>query len=162
MSVNVQRIEVGPGSDEYVEEAWELKERIRTQEGILRQRRHFFTTAYERATVFLYRDQRTDQLIGFATVRRDGYILFLAVDQAYRGEGFGRRLVASVAEKHHTVTCHARTTNDEALKFYQSLGFEVKRHIEGYYEDGGDAYYLQLGEAPSIRERLADRLRFSD
>ena len=162
MSVNVQRVVVGPGSDEHVKEAWELKERIRTQEGILRQRRHFFMTAYERATVFCYRNRGDDQLIGFATVRRDGYILFLAVDQAYRGQGFGRRLVASVAEEHRTVTCHARTTNEGALKFYRSLGFEVKRHIDGYYEDGGDAYYLQLGEAPSIRERLVNRLRLSD
>ena len=162
MSINVQRFEVPPGSDEYVERAWKLKERIRRNEGVLRQRRSFFTTAYGRATAFLYFDRSSDCLVGFATVRRDGYILFLAVDEAYRGQGFGQRLVASVADEHNTVTCHARTTNSEALGFYESLGFEVKQRIDGYYEDGGDAYYLQLGESPSIRERLADRLNLGE
>jgi len=162
VSINVQRLEVGPGEDDYVERAWQLKERIRRRDGVLRQRRNFFTTAYRRATVFLYLDRSSDRLVGFATVRRDGYILFLAVDEDYRGQGFGKRLVASVAEKHTTVTCHARTTNRDALAFYESLGFEVKQRIEGYYEDGGDAYYLQLGEAPSIRERLADRLHLGE
>jgi ribosomal-protein-alanine N-acetyltransferase len=162
VSINVQRLEVPPGNDEYVERAWQLKERIRRSEGVLRQRRSFFTTAYERATVFLYLDRSSDRLVGFATVRRDGYILFLAVDEKYRGQGFGQRLVASVADQHTTVTCHARTTNTEALSFYESLGFEVEQRIEGYYEDGGDAYYLQLGDAPSIRERLAERLNLGE
>ena len=162
MSINVQRLEVEPGDDDYVDRAWQLKERIRRREGVLRQRRNFFTTAYRRATVFLYLDRSSDRLVGFATVRRDGYILFLAVDEDYRGQGFGKRLVASVAEKHATVTCHARTTNRDALAFYELLGFEVKQRVDGYYEDGGDAYYLQLGEAPSIRERLADRLHLGE
>jgi ribosomal protein S18 acetylase RimI-like enzyme len=162
VSINVQRVEVPPGSDDYVDQAWQLKERIRRSEGVLQQRRGFFTTAYGRATVFLYLDRSADSLVGFATVRRDGYILFLAVDHEYRGQGFGRRLVASVADDHSTVTCHARTTNSEALEFYESLGFEVKQCIDSYYEDGGDAYYLQLGDSPSIRERLADRLNLNE
>ena len=159
MSINIQRVEVGPGSDEYVERAWLLKERIRRREGVLRQRKNFFRSAYERSTVYLYTDRSTDRLVGFAAVRRDGYILFLAVDEDYRGQGFGRRLVASVAQEYSTVTCHARATNEEALGFYRQLGFEIKRRVENYYEDGGDAYYLQLGEEESIRERLAKRLR---
>jgi ribosomal-protein-alanine N-acetyltransferase len=162
VSINVQRVEVPPGSDDYVTQAWQLKERIRRSEGVLRQRRGFFTTAYGRATVFLYIDRSSEQLVGFATVRRDGYILFLAVDEDYRGQGFGRRLVASVAEQHTAVTCHARTTNSKALAFYESLGFEVERQVDSYYEDGGDAYYLRLGDSPSIRERLIDRLNLGN
>ena len=158
MSINIQRLEVGPGNDEYVERAWLLKERIRRRDGVLRQRKNFFQSAYERSTVYLYADQSNDRLIGFAAVRRDGYILFLAVDEDYRGQGFGRRLVASVAQEHATVTCHARTTNEEALTFYRRLGFETKRRVDNYYEDGGNAYYLQLGDDESIRERLARRL----
>ena len=155
MSINIQRLEVGPGNDEYIERAWRLKERIRRSEGVLRQRKNFFRNAYERSTVYLYADRSHDRLIGFAAVRRDGYILFLAVDEDYQGQGFGERLVASVAEDHNSVSCHARTTNEGALKFYQQLGFEIQRRIDGYYEDGGDAYYLQLGDDEGIRERLA-------
>lgn len=159
MSVNIRRLEVAPGSDDYVEEAWGLKERIRRSEGVLRQRKNFFTNAYTRSRVFLYVDETKGRLIGFATVRRDGYLLFLAVDEAYRGQGFGKRLVACVAEEFGRVTCHARTTNRNALNFYRSLGFEVARRVENYYEDGGDAYYLQLGEDEGIREKLANLLR---
>ena len=159
MSVNVRQRVVDPGSDEYVRQAWDLKERIREEEGVLRQRRHFFKNAYKRSTVYSYVDECSDRLIGFAAVRRDGYILFLAIDRKYRDEGFGKRLVARVAEDYSSVTCHARTTNDEALSFYDHLGFQIKRRIDDYYEDGGDAYYLQLGEEDGIRDRLASLLR---
>jgi ribosomal protein S18 acetylase RimI-like enzyme len=158
VSVNVRRCVVSPGSDEHAEAAWRLKERIRREDGVLRQRRRFFQNAYKRSTVYLYRDEGVDRLVGFAAVRRDGYILFLAVSPDYRGEGFGERLVACVAEEHSAVTCHARTTNQEALQFYRHLGFDVQRRIDGYYEDGGDAYYLRLGETGGIRERLANLL----
>jgi ribosomal protein S18 acetylase RimI-like enzyme len=156
VSVNVRRRVVSPGNDECAETAWDLKETIRVEEGVLRQRRRFFESAYKRSTVYLYFDRGIDRLIGFAAVRRDGYILFLAVGPEYRGEGFGKRLVASVADDYSTVTCHARTRNREALQFYRHLGFEVTRRIDSYYEDGGDAYYLQLGEEEGIRDRLAN------
>ncbi len=159
MSVNVDRRVVPPGDDEYLERAWRLKERIRTNEGVLRQRRSFFRSAYTRSTVYIYVDEIEGELIGFATVRRDGYILFLAVDGRYREQGFGERLVASAAEDHDSVTCHARATNEGALVFYEKLGFETERRIESYYEDGGDAFYLRLGDQPSIRDRLARLLR---
>ena len=159
VSINIQRLEVGPGNDEYVERAWQLKERIRRSEGVLRQRKNFFRNAYERSTAYIYADRSHDRLIGFAAVRRDGYILFLAVDEDYQGQGFGKRLVASVADEYKSVTCHARTTNQDALEFYQNLGFEIERRIDSYYEDGGDAYYLKLGDNESIRERLASFIR---
>ncbi|QSG06862.1 GNAT family N-acetyltransferase [Halapricum desulfuricans] len=156
MSINVDTRVVDRGSDEYVGEAWELKERIRRSEGVLRQRRRFFENAYRRSKVYVYLNRaRERKLIGFAAVRRDGYVLFLAVDEQYRGEGFGKRLVARVAEDYDAVTCHARTTNDEAISFYQHVGFEIQRRIDDYYEDGGDAYYLKLGEDGSIADRLS-------
>jgi ribosomal protein S18 acetylase RimI-like enzyme len=154
VSVNVRRLVVGSGDDTYGTRAWRLKERIRKADGVLRQRKSFFDNAYERSEVFCYIDESRDRLIGFAAVRRDGYILFLAVAEEYRDQGFGKRLVASVAEEYGTVTCHARTTNRDALRFYRHLGFEVRRRIDSYYEDGGDAYYLKLGEEEGIRERL--------
>ena len=93
-------------------------------------------------------------MVGFAATRRDGYILFLAVHPEYRGEGLGRRLVAAVVDDHGTVTCHARASNDDALAFYEHLGFEVKRRVERYYEDNGDAYHLRLGDG-GITDRLS-------
>lgn len=115
--------------------------------------------------MYIYRDPEADtdadrnEVIGFAAVRRDGYILFLAVDPAHQGEGFGERLVAQVAEDYNQVTCHARVSNEEALGFYKSLGFEIIRRIDNYYEDNGDAYYLRLGEKASLTDRLSELFR---
>ena len=159
MSINVDTRVIDRGSDEYVEDAWQLKERIRRSDGVLRQRRRFFENAYRRSRVYVYLNRaRPTKLIGFAAVRRDGYVLFLAVDEQYRDEGFGKRLIARVVEDYDTVTCHARTTNNEAISFYQHVGFEIQRRIDSYYEDGGDAYYLKLGEDSSITDRLSKLL----
>lgn len=144
----------GPGASEHVDEAWDLKERIRQDEGVLRQRWRFFRDAYARSTTYLRLVD--DDLIGFASTRRDGYLLFLGVAPEARGERHGRRLVGEVAAEHGTVTCHARTTNESALRFYRHLGFEVVRRVDRYYEDGGDAYYLRLGETEG--QSLLDRL----
>ncbi|WP_251343242.1 GNAT family N-acetyltransferase [Haloplanus halophilus] len=157
MSVTVEKRVDGPGAADHADEAWELKEEIRRTEGVLKQRKRFFMDAYRRAkTHLLYFDE---DLVGFATARRDGYILFLAVAPDRRGEGHGRRLVAEVAEEHRTVTCHARATNDRALAFYESVGFEIKRRIESYYEDDGDAFYLRLGPDERLRDRLSELIR---
>ncbi|ELZ99255.1 acetyltransferase [Haloferax mediterranei ATCC 33500] len=145
-----------PGQKEYAEEAWDLKEQIRVDEGLLKQRRGFFMDAYRRSTTYLLFEN--DTLVAFASTRRDGYILFLAVSPDARGKGYAKRLVAEVAKEHPVVTCHARTTNQNALDFYENIGFTVRRRIENYYEDGGSAFYLRLGEEASLRERLSEFL----
>ena len=157
MSVNVQKRVEEPGEAEYAERVWTLKERIRKEEDVLKQRRGFFMNAYRRSrSHLLFRD---DELVGFVTARRDGYVLFLAVAPEARGEGLGRRLIAEVASDHETVTCHARTTNQRALEFYERIGFDIVRRIDGYYEDGGDAYYLKLGEEESLRGKISEFIR---
>lgn len=158
MSVNVDSRVVDRGDEEFVDVAWELKESIRQEDGVLRQRKGFFCDAYRRSRVYVYVDRSRQQLIGFAAVRSDGYILFLAVDKEYRGHGFGKRLVARVSDDYGTVTCHARATNEDAIAFYDHLGFERRRRIDNYYEDGGDALYLVLGE-DGIRSKLSNLLR---
>lgn len=158
VSVTVQARVVPPGSREYLEDAWELKERIREDESLLKQRRGFFTDAYQRSTVHVLLDGRDEDLVGFTAARRDGYILFLAIEPDRRGEGLGERLVARVAEDTNSVSCHARVGNANALEFYQHLGFETVRKIENYYEDGGAAFYLKLGDA-HILDTLTDFLR---
>ena len=57
VSVHVERREIGPGQDDFVDEAWDLKEAIRRDDGVLRQRRNFFESAYRRSRVYLYVDR---------------------------------------------------------------------------------------------------------
>lgn len=160
MSVNIDRRTVPPGNDTLVDDAWKLKERIRREEGVLKQRHGFFVDAYRRSTGYIFVDRGEEEtLVAFASVRRDGYILFLAVNPDYRGEGFGRQLVAEVADNHQSVTCHARVSNENAVTFYDHLGFEIDRRIDNYYEDGGDAYYLRLGSDDSLTDRLSEFVR---
>jgi ribosomal protein S18 acetylase RimI-like enzyme len=167
VSVDITARVAGPGSDAFVDAAWELKERIRREEGVLKQRRSFFDDAYRRATVDLLlagargAEGTLDdgELVAFVATRRDGYILFLAVDPAHRGEGFGRRLVAAVAKDHAAVSCHARASNEAAIAFYEHVGFAVERRIDRYYEDGGAAYYLKLGDNGGLRRRLSEFVR---
>lgn len=157
MSVTLDQRVVPPGDAEHLESAWALKERIREAEGLLKQRRGFFANAYRRATVHCYLDG--DDLAGFAAARSDGYILFLAVHPDHRGKGYGERLVASVASEAGKASCHARVTNQNAIDFYQHLGFTVEREIDDYYEDGVGAYYLRLGDHDRIRDRISELLR---
>ena len=46
MSVTVDTRLIDTGDDAFVNRAWELKERIRREEGVLKQRHGFFTDAY--------------------------------------------------------------------------------------------------------------------
>ena len=155
MSVTVETAVIDPGDDTHIEDAWSIKEEIRKRDGVLKQRRGFFFTAFRQAKTHIIKSADGSELIGFASTRDGGYLLFLAVAPDYQGQGFGRELVAAAAQAHDVLTCHARVTNQRALDFYDSMGFEIVREIPGYYEDGGDAYYLRLGEGTSVRSRLA-------
>ncbi|MDZ7850444.1 MAG: N-acetyltransferase [Halodesulfurarchaeum sp.] len=156
MSVTLERRTIPPGEDDHLQEAWDLKEHIRDSEELLKQRWGFFADAYRKATVHAYFDDET--LVGFAAARGDGYILFLGIHPDYRGRGLGERLIAAIAENSNGVSCHARVSNQNALAFYDHLGFETVRRIEDYYEDGVDAYYLRLGDSDRLIERLTELL----
>lgn len=157
MSVTVDKRVVPPGDDEFLDSAWALKEQIRANEDLLKQRHGFFANAYRRSSVYCFVDG--DTLVGFAAARSDGYILFLAVNPDYRGEGYGERLVAAVVDEAGKASCHARRTNENAVEFYEHLGFSVERDIDNYYEDGEGAYYLRLGDRDRIRDRISELLR---
>lgn len=154
MSVSVDTTVIPPGDDQYVEAAWDLKEGIRQEYGVLKQRRRFFFNAYRQATTHLIHTTDRTQIVGFSCTRENGYLLFLAVNPEFQGLGFGRELVGALVDQHERITCHARVSNEDALAFYESLGFDIVRRIDQYYEDGGDAYYLQLGDAEGVTSRL--------
>lgn len=149
---------VGPTEDGYLEAAWQVKEQIRRQEGVLAQGRGFFVTQYRRSTVYLVLTEDTDQVAAFAIVRPDGYLSILAVSPAHRRQGLGSTLIEYAATDYGQITCHTRVTNGSAIGFYLALGFVVENRVPSYYRDGTDAYELVRGGDNSRLGRLVDLL----
>ncbi len=58
------------------------------------------------------------------------YILYLAVLPTYRHQGYGSRAVDLLQENYHTVYLHLNYKNNDARRFYESIGFEKS---EEYY-----------------------------
>lgn len=149
-----------PDGTSYLDEVWEVKQQIRREEGFLRQTWDFFSSSYERNAAHVVLDD--DGVVGFAVVRGDGYVLFLAVHPDRRGEGVGRTLVEKAAENHDKLTCHTRVSNQNAVEFYRHLGFEVERRVGNYYQDGEAAIYLSRDRSTSLRSRITDAIKGED
>ncbi|MDY6774762.1 MAG: N-acetyltransferase [Halobacteria archaeon] len=174
----MKHVKESGGESEYLDRVWSLKERIRRRDGYLRQTWDFFSRAYTKNECHLYIDTAAEMtngegerggnetVAGFITVRSDGYILFLGVDPRYRGKGVGESLVHKTEESHGRVSCHTRTTNENAVGFYQHLGFEIQKRIDSYYRDGESAYYLtkkvETQKDRSLRRRISEILGESD
>jgi ribosomal protein S18 acetylase RimI-like enzyme len=84
-----------------------------------------------------------DDLLGYAYFQRrpeagQSYLDFIGVDDARRGQGIGRRLLAAVNAESFTPPEIARldlTVNPDnaaAMSLYRSFGFETERVLRGY------------------------------
>lgn len=94
-------------------------------------------------------------------MRRQGHITSLAILPTFRRQGVASKLMQQVHHQMHTQydaeqsSLHVRITNTAALRLYQeSLGYNVASVIDGYYQDGEDAFLMQasLQPAPPILE----------
>jgi ribosomal protein S18 acetylase RimI-like enzyme len=92
--------------------------------------------------------QRTIELGSYLGIRRDGRLVALAgerlhppgwteisavcTDPAHRGQGLATRLVRAVAHgirgRGEQPFLHASATNTNAIRLYESIGFELRRH----------------------------------
>lgn len=59
-----------------------------------------------------------------------GWINYLAVSLAYRHQGLGREIMSAAEERLRECGCpkinlQVRTTNQEVIDFYRSMGFEI-------------------------------------
>ena len=76
-----------------------------------------------------------------------GHVKDIAVHPDYRGHGIGTRLLGSaltvMREKRASrVKLEVRESNDSAIRLYRRFGFQFRRTLPRYYDDGEDAYVL--------------------
>ena len=70
-------------------------------------------------------------------------VSLLCVSSLRRGSGIGgallsRLMAAAVMEGVRTVQLEVRTTNLDAVRFYERRGFMKTEYLPGFYSDGGD------------------------
>ena len=63
-----------------------------------------------------------------------GWVYYVAVGTAYRGRGIGRSLMHGMEERLSRLGCpklnlQVRTSNSEAVRFYEKLGYQVESRI---------------------------------
>lgn len=119
---------------------------------MLTRRTSDFTNPAFNNNMFIYvmRDKATDGLIGFVTFFKlsfyKGQVLFLSINKAFRGKGYGRELVNYALEQMKDMgimkaTLFTRLNNKPARSLYESLGFKETSRVGdvGLYYD----LYLQ-------------------
>jgi ribosomal-protein-alanine N-acetyltransferase len=80
---------------------------------------------------------------------RKGHVVSVAVMPDFRRRGIGRELVVSAMkalELHGGEECflEVRMANDEAVKLYKDMGFDMIRTVSHYYHDGADAFLMSV------------------
>ena len=101
----------------------------------------FFVAAGESVVGYIIADIVSNQGIPL------GHIKDVAVREDARGEGIGRLLLRRAitmleAQRVHAIKLEVRESNERAITLYRSHGFEFRRTIEEYYDDGEDALLL--------------------
>jgi [ribosomal protein S18]-alanine N-acetyltransferase len=90
----------------------------------------------------------------------EGHIISIAVDQKFRRQQIGTRLVKTTLEifkKYNVknIQLEVRLENKIAHEFYRKLGFVEKTFTPHYYEDGEDAVVMEkiIEKTPSKDEK---------
>ncbi len=102
---------------------------------------------------FVVTDDETDNIIIAYLVAwllpPDTHLLNLAVSPEWRGLGYAKKLVrklidVSLKAKCERIFLEVRKSNQSAIDLYQSLGFYIEHTRPQFYENGEDAYFMQL------------------
>ena len=104
---------------------------------------------------------RDGRIIGYAgawIILDESHITNIAVAEAERGKGVGRRLTEALLQYISNLgaayaTLEVRVSNERAQHLYKSLGFVSVGKRKRYYEDNGeDAYLMVCEHMPDVEE----------
>jgi ribosomal-protein-alanine N-acetyltransferase len=78
---------------------------------------------------------------------RKGHIISIATVAPHRGKGVGTMLIRRAMEEMRKGGCkevflEVRVTNEQAVRLYAKLGFQVTGTMQSYYKDGESAYMM--------------------
>jgi ribosomal-protein-alanine N-acetyltransferase len=85
--------------------------------------------------------------LGLGGLVKKGHVVSVAVLPQHRRHGVGEALVTRAVEAmklYSAKQCYleVRVSNEEAIRLYKKLGFEVTRTMRGYYADGEGAHVM--------------------
>lgn len=98
--------------------------------------------------------QRDERIVGYAgawVILDESHITNIAVAEAERGQGIGRRLVEALMQYLSNLgasyaTLEVRVSNERAQHLYESVGFIRVGKRKRYYEDNGEDAWLMVCE----------------
>lgn len=117
--------------------------------------RESFRQELERNVAARYLVAETDGLVvGYAgawVILDESHITNIAVLEAYRGRGIGKRLTGALLQYLSNLgACYAtlevRVSNERAQNLYKGLGFVNVGKRKRYYEDNGEDAFLMVCE----------------
>lgn len=101
--------------------------------------------------LFLVIENEKGKIVGYILAEDQtdyGMIISIAVSPSHREKGFGRSLLEGVQNKidadDYLLT--VRVSNQEALEFYDKVGFSNVGKIEGYYQNDEKALLMHKEE----------------
>lgn len=103
---------------------------------------------------------------GFWLLVDDAHVATIAVDPAWRGQGLGELLLASLLERAMALgarraTLEVRVSNRAAQALYVKYGFQILERRRRYYSDNNEDGYLMATppfQTAAFQENLARRL----
>ncbi len=110
--------------------------------------------------------EKAGQVIGYAgawVILDESHITNIAIAEAERGKGYGRRLVEALMRYISNLgaayaTLEVRVSNERAQRLYQSVGFVRIGKRKRYYEDNGeDAWLMVCERMPETDPDFEDR-----
>lgn len=133
----------------------------------------FFLGLYYHAPKAFLVAEVDDKIVGYIMCRiergissfgrlpvKKGHIVSVAILPTERNKGIGTSIIKSgmKAMEEYGATeffLEVRKSNEAAVSVYESLGYEVRRVLRGYYRDGEDAY-LMIAKADSAAQDVID------
>jgi ribosomal-protein-alanine N-acetyltransferase len=85
--------------------------------------------------------------LGLSGLIKKGHVVSVAVKPEHRRRGIGSALVSKALEAmklYNAKQCYleVRVSNEEAVRLYRKLGFEISQTVHGYYADGEGAFVM--------------------